>query len=79
MNPNQLNQQVEQRKQNCQDNTITVDCFAGQAKGYCKAKDLQNQGPDSLSNTPNKKDMSLFVSKLSGPNLFKQLGVDYVR
>ena len=78
MNTNQLNQQVEQSKQNCQDNTITVDCFTGQSKGYCKAKDLQNQSPDSLLNTPSKKNIDHFVSKLSGHNLFKQLGVDYV-
>ncbi len=79
MNPNQLNQETEQRKQNCRDKTITVDTFNGIAKGYCKAKDLQNHSPESLLNHPtqNDKDMSLCNSKLSGHTLFNELGVDY--
>ena len=71
-----LERETEQRKQNCRDKTITVDTFNGTAKGYCKAKDLQPQSPESLLTTP-KQSMSLCNSKLSGHNLFKALGVDY--
>lgn len=44
---NNLNNQVEQRLDMCEENKLFIDFIDKKVKGYCKAKDFQKKGAEA--------------------------------